>query len=45
MLLQVKDDESRSDLNRILNFVRGSGLADKTVKAIGIGELEKTKNS
>ncbi|MCH7686299.1 MAG: flotillin family protein [Planctomycetes bacterium] len=45
LLLQANDDESRSDLNRILSFVRGSGMADKTVKAIGIGELEKSKKS
>ena len=45
LLMSANDDESRSELNRIMNFVRGSGLAEKTVKAIGIGEMEKTKNS
>ena len=37
MLVQADDDESRSDLNRILDFVKGSGLASKKVKALGLG--------
>lgn len=39
MLVKSDDDESRGDLNRMMQFVRSAGLADKSVKALGIGAL------
>ncbi|GAB4140872.1 MAG: flotillin family protein [Planctomycetaceae bacterium] len=41
MLLQAEDDESKSDLNRILDFVKSKGLANKKVKTLGLGMVEK----
>ncbi len=40
MLLQTDEDESRSDLQRLLDFVKSKGLADKNVKSLGLGVLE-----
>lgn len=40
MLLQADGDESRSDLQRLLDFVKSKGLGDKKVKALGLGLVE-----
>ncbi|MFQ5731018.1 MAG: flotillin family protein [Planctomycetaceae bacterium] len=43
MLVESNDDESKADLNRILDFVKSTGSAGKKVKALGLGLLENTK--
>ena len=42
MLLEA-DDESKADLNRLLDFVKSTGNAGKKVKALGLGLLENSK--
>ena len=37
MLLQANDDESKSDLNRIMDFAKSQGLGGKKVKSLGLG--------
>jgi len=40
MLLEADDDESRSSLDRLLDFAKSKGLADKQVKSLGLGLVE-----
>ena len=43
MLLEADDDESKSDLNRLLAAVKSKGLASKKVAALGLGLVENTE--
>ena len=40
LLEESNDDESRSSLNRVLDFVKSQGLANKKVKSLGLGLVE-----
>lgn len=43
MLLEADDDESKSDLNRLLAAVKSKGLSNKKVASLGLGLVENTE--
>ncbi len=45
MLVQADDDESRSDLQRILKIVRGTGMAEKRVASLGMIGMDQADKS
>jgi hypothetical protein len=40
MMLTASDDESKSELERLMKLVRGTGIADKRVASLGLGLVE-----
>lgn len=40
MLVAADDDESKSELNRVFDFLKSKGLADRKVMSLGLGMVE-----